>query len=117
MICASWLALGLLIGCASDRSKSTNNAPASPDSVVTNGQTATFGVTAAGTAPLTYQWYFIPSNNANSLLLTNVEVSQGKGTNPVATYNVITVTGGTNGTPFYYQWQFKGTNIDSATNN
>lgn len=44
------------------------------------GETAVFAVTAVGTAPLSYQWYFNATNpvgsNVNPLVLTNVQPGQ-----------------------------------------
>src|SRR5579862_4401744 len=102
LIGAIWLALGLLIGCTSERSKSTYNATTSPDTNAPAGQTAAFSVAPTGTAPFTYQWY-----NTNAALATNVQVG---GT---ATFIVAAAT---NGQPLYYQWHFNGTNISGATN-
>ncbi|HEV2392999.1 MAG TPA: immunoglobulin domain-containing protein, partial [Verrucomicrobiae bacterium] len=51
------------------------------DQVATNGDTVTFNVTAQGTSPLGYQWYFNQTNSLldqtnESLALSNIMVSQ-----------------------------------------
>ena len=73
------------------------------------GQNATFDVTATGSAPLTYRWYFntnmlVASGSSSSLTLTNVQVSDsGKisvtvsnllGTDE-STFAILTVTNST----------------------
>ncbi len=58
----------------------------------TQGQSATFSVTAGGTAPLVYQWYFngsaISSATSSSLTLSDVQTSQA-GSYTVVVSNVV----------------------------
>src|SRR6185369_12417444 len=58
------------------------------DVVVTNGNTASFRVTAEGTEPLAYQWYFDATNSLDqetnsTLVLSNVALFQA------GTYQVV----------------------------
>jgi uncharacterized repeat protein (TIGR01451 family) len=66
---------------------SINNQPA--NSTVIVGASASFQVSASGTAPLGYQWWFNGTNavggNTNSITLTNVQVSQAGGYTVVVT--------------------------------
>jgi len=56
----------ILIGCACDHSKPQT--ASNPDKVTVVGAgNATFGVTATGSAPLTYQWY-VGTNATNASL-------------------------------------------------
>ncbi len=57
------------------------------DQTATNGDTVSFGVTAGGDAPISYQWFFsgaIASGSTNAtIVLTNVSLAQ------VGAYNVV----------------------------
>lgn len=61
------------------------------NAVVRAGSSATFGVTAAGTAPLNYQWLFngtnLPGATATNLVVTNAQVAN------VGGYRVIVANG------------------------
>jgi outer membrane biosynthesis protein TonB len=62
-----WLSLGVCViaGCSSESPDRAVWPEASSNSAPTNGS-ATFNVTATGTAPLSYQWYFNGSNIAGA---------------------------------------------------
>src|SRR6266850_1373397 len=80
---------------------------------VTAGQTASFTVVAAGTAPLSYQWQKNGANIAGATAAsytTAVTTTADSGSTFRA---VVTNTAGT--APLSYQWQKNGANIAGAT--
>jgi hypothetical protein len=64
------------------------------DLTINEGRNATFSVSAAGTTPLSYQWYngerLIPGANSNRLALQKVTLSENGSTYKV----VVTNSGG-----------------------
>jgi hypothetical protein len=56
------------------------------------GQTAHFSVTAQGTAPFTYEWFYGPANNA--VLLSDTDRISGTSTNTLVISNVVVADAG-----------------------
>src|SRR6266550_1775480 len=130
------LAVGIVnVGCGGYVAKATNGSPAAPsittqpaNQTVTVGQTATFTVVAAGTAPLSYRWmkgsttipgaisssYTTPATTSadnGSQFTVVVSNSVGNATSNTATLSVVA----TGTAPLSYRWMKGGTTILGAT--
>ena len=90
-----------------------------PQSIITwPGNSATFTLNVAGVPPFTYQWFyngtnFLPGNNTNILVLTNVHASQFGNYSVIVTNNYESITSSIAGLIFSQVAVWGGTSGES----